>query len=97
MIKHSEGNHSKAVKIYSELSEKGSKLACYNLGNCYFYGIGVEKDLKKVMEMFGKCETVKDDDLRWMRLLSNDRHMKATSLDLHVCFSFLILSVFICG
>ncbi len=85
---HDEGKHSESVKIYSELSEKGCQLACYNLGNCYLFGVGAKKDLKKVVDMFGKCGTIKDDDLKWMRLLSNDRHMETTSLDLHVCFFF---------
>ncbi len=68
---HNEGNHSEAVRIYSELSEKGSKLACYNLGNCYLFGKGVEKDTDKFVEYWERGGHIHPNQLRLFRLLSN--------------------------
>ena len=82
LTKHDERNHSEAVKIYSELVEKGSQLACFNLGNCYLFGVGVRKDRKKGLELFGKCGGVKNDDLDWMRKLSNCMFVCNKNLDL---------------
>ena len=33
---HKAGDHAGAMEIYKEASEKGSQLAKFNLGNCYF-------------------------------------------------------------
>ena len=86
LTKHKEGNHPKAVKIYSGLVEGGCQFACFNLGNCYLFGVGVEKDIKKGLELFGKGRGIKNEDLGWMRKLSNDRYVCEKELNLSCLF-----------
>jgi TPR repeat protein len=42
----------KAVKWYTESSEKGNSVAMFNLGMCYKYGDGVDMDKTKGFELF---------------------------------------------
>jgi len=37
-------NIKKAIYWYNKAAENGDKVAHYNLGNCYRFGISVEKD-----------------------------------------------------
>ena len=79
-----EGKHSEAMTFYEKGGELGNKAAFLNMGNCYMFGKGVEQDKKKGIEMYGKCVQIDDDDeLRWMRELSNDRYVFGTELDLY--------------
>ena len=80
--KHKEGKHSEAIEIFKDLAGKGCKLAFLNLGNCFMFGMGVERDRKKGLEMYEKCGRVSDDDFLWMRGLSNDHYSFLAHLDL---------------
>ncbi len=91
LVRHNEGKHSEAIRIYSELSEKGCQLAYLNLGNCYLFGVGVEKDIDKGFEMYGRCGAINDDDLKWMRRLSNDRYMNVNTLNLGMSLPFIFV------
>lgn len=45
----------KAVEWYTKAAEQGHAAAQYNLGNCYYDGEGVEKDLQKAIEWYTKA------------------------------------------
>ena len=86
-----EGKHEEAMVLYKRAGELGNKAAFLNMGNCYMFGRGVERDKKKGIEMYGKCGGIKSEDLGWMRELSNDRYVCETVLDLGSLFSFSFL------
>ena len=94
LTKHNEGKHGEAVNIYCDLIDKGCKLAFYNLGNCYLFGVGVEKDGKKGLELFQKGSVIEGDDFVLMNELSNSDYMKKRTLDLGVSFYSITLNVF---
>ena len=48
-------NYSVAFSLYSLAAEKSFPKALYELGVCYYYGNGVEKDLTKAVEWFTKA------------------------------------------
>lgn len=79
-------SHAEAAAIYTAISKKGSQLALLNLGNCFMFGLGVRMDKKKGLDMFESCGSLVDDDLEWMRALSNDQRLGKTSLSLGVSF-----------
>ena len=84
----------------------GNKAAFLNMGNCYMFGKGVKEDWKKGIEMYGKCGKIDDDELGWIRGLSNERYVCGKELYLTCLFfyfmrkpSFLFISnvdVFLC-
>ena len=95
-MKDKEGKHSEAMKLYERGGELGNKAAFLNMGNCYMFGKGVysgfwlwakeKADKKKGIEMYEKCGKIGDDELGWIRRLSNDRYVYGEVLDLIVCF-----------
>ena len=86
VMKDKEGKHKEAMKLYKKAGELGNKAAFLNMGNCYMFGKGVEQDKKKGIEMYGKCGQIGDDELGWMRELSNDRFVCGKKLDLYGLF-----------
>ena len=86
LMKDKKGKHSEAMKLYEKGGELGNKAAFLNMGNCYMFGQGVSEDWKKGIEMYGKCGKIGDDELGWIRELSNDRYVCGKELDLVVCF-----------
>lgn len=48
------GEIEKAIPIMKQSAEKGNAEAQYNLGYCYHFGTGVEKDNKKAIEWYSK-------------------------------------------
>ena len=48
-------DHTLAVECYYKAVEKGSPQAYYNLARCYELGLGVERDLKRAAELYGKA------------------------------------------
>ena len=51
------------------------------------FGKGVDKDKMKAVEMYGKCGVINDDELVWMRKLSNDKFVCGEVLELDGLFS----------
>ena len=94
--KDKEGKHSEAMKFYTRSGELGNKAAFLNMGNCYMFGKGVSKDKKKGIEMYGKCGKIGDDELGWIRELSNDRYVCGKELDLYCLFLFIDNHTFSC-
>ena len=86
--KHERGEHRAAVELYKKAAEKGSQIACFNLGNCYRSGRGAGRNWQKAIEWWKKGGEIKAEDVEWMRELSNDRWMKATKLDLRGLLAF---------
>ena len=93
LMKDKEGKHSEAMKLYEKGGELGNKAAFLNMGNCYMFGKGVSQDKKRGIEMYGKCGKIGDDELGWIRDLSNDRFMCGTELNLNGLFSNCILHI----
>ena len=52
----------KAVEWYTKAAEQGNAVAQYNLGVCYNFGKGVEKDLQKAIEWYTKAAEQGDED-----------------------------------
>src|SRR5436309_3436372 len=50
----SDKNYNKAFKSYSKSARSGCALAQNNLGDCYYYGLGVRQDLSKAFEWYSK-------------------------------------------
>ena len=86
LMKDKEGKHSEAMRLYERGGELGNKAAFLNMGNCYMFGKGVEEDWEKGIEMWEKCGKINDDELGWMRELSNDRFVCETVLFLDSLF-----------
>jgi len=82
LMKDKEGKHSEAMKLYEKAGELGNKAAFLNMGNCYMFGKGISQDKKKAIEMYGKCGKICDDELEWIRELSNDKYVCGITLDL---------------
>ena len=56
------------LKMADEKSaNKGNVIAKYNLGNCYRFGKGVDKDEKRAFELFGQL--AEKDHLRGITML----------------------------
>ncbi len=47
--------YSEAVKYFDKAAEQGQKEAQYQLGNCYYYGIGINKDIYRATEWYRKA------------------------------------------
>ena len=47
--------YSEAVKYFDKAAEQGQKEAQYQLGNCYYYGIGINKDINRAKEWYRKA------------------------------------------
>ena len=78
LMKDKEGKHSEAMKMYEKAGKLGNKAAFLNMGNTYMFGAGsffraVKKNVKKGIEMYGRCGRIGDGELGWIRELSNDR------------------------
>ena len=86
---HERGEHEAAVELYKEAAEKGSQLACFNLGNCIMFRKGVERNWLKAIEWWKKGGEIKNEDVEWMRELSNDRWMEATKLSIFCLLTLL--------
>ncbi len=86
LMKNREGNHSEAMSVYERGGELGNKAEFLNMGNCYMFGKGVNEDLSKCIEMYEKCGKIGDDELGWIKALSNDRFVCATALNLSGLF-----------
>ncbi len=82
LMKDKEGNHEEAMELYEKAGKLGNKAAFLNMGNCYMFGKGVKEDKKKGIEMYEKCGRIGDDELGWIRKLSNDRYVCGTKLNL---------------
>ena len=88
LIKDKERKHSEAMRYYEKGGELGNKAALLNMGNCYFFGKGVEQDKEKGIEMYGMCGGIGDNELEWIRKLSNERFVCGVELDLSGLFLF---------
>ena len=44
--------YEKAVELYEIAASTNDVDACYNLGNCYYYGRGVDLDVSKAVELY---------------------------------------------
>ena len=40
------------IEMYERGRRRGSVICIFNLGNCYLYGVGVERDVKKAFELY---------------------------------------------
>ena len=84
--KDKEGKHEEAMELYEKAGELGNKAAFLNMGNCYMFGKGVKLDEKKGVEIYGRCGRINDDELGWIREVSNDRFVCWTQLNLSCLF-----------
>lgn len=53
---------SKAIQIFEKLAEEKYSFAFLSLGDCYRYGVGVDKNLKKAEECFKQAADCANDD-----------------------------------
>ena len=60
------------------------------------FGKGVKRDKKKGIKMYKKCGKIGDDELGWIRKLSNDRYVCGEELNLYSLFLLFIPVKFIC-
>ena len=49
-----EEKHTEAFKLFKQAADLGSSEACNELGECYFYGNGVDKDASKAFQWYMK-------------------------------------------
>ena len=56
------GRMAEALKYYKKAAELGSAKAMYNIGVCYYYGDGVEKDLKTAAAWYERAAEGGDGD-----------------------------------
>ena len=104
--KDEEGKHSEAMEFYTRSGKLGNKAAFLNMGNCYIFGKGVysgfwfwteeKPDWRKSIEMYEKCGKIGDDELGWMRELSNDRYVCGKKLSLNSLFLLIENHTFSC-
>ena len=69
--KHKTGDYAGAIDLYRRAIDEGSHVACYNLGNCYLFGVGVEKDTDKFVEYWERGGHIHPNQVRLFRYLSN--------------------------
>ena len=48
-------DENKAIECFNKASKKGFALSTYRLGRCYYYGIGVTKDVDKALKYLNKA------------------------------------------
>ena len=89
LMKDKDGKHEEAMRLYEKGGVLGNKAAFLNMGNCYMFGKGVKEDKKKGIEMYEKCGSIGDDELGWIRELSNDKFVCGTVLNLLCLFLFI--------
>ena len=82
LMKDKEGKHSEAMKLYEKGGKLGNKAAFLNMWNCYMFGKGVKMNRWEAFWTYEKCGKIDDDELRWIRKLSNDRYVCGEELDL---------------
>ena len=87
---HKCGEHNKAFDIYLERACGGSQIACFNLGNCFIFGVGVECDVMTGLSFWMNGGSIKDEDVELMRILSNFKYMGRNEIDLSGLFHFLL-------
>ncbi|MBQ4407311.1 MAG: SEL1-like repeat protein [Bacteroidales bacterium] len=50
------GNYAKALELYGEAAKQNFSFAKYNLGRCYYYGLGVAQDYCAAVNFFKESE-----------------------------------------
>jgi TPR repeat protein len=60
-------NEFKATPQLIEQANQGDDYSQYMLGNCYFYGRGVNKDLEKAFKLYGQASDQGVADAQYMR------------------------------
>ena len=103
LAKDNQGHYSEAMELYVKAGELGNKAGFLNMGNCYMFGRGmifwfgesITQNKKWGIEMYGECETIGDDELGWIRELSNDKFVCGKELDLSGLF-FILFNVITC-
>ncbi|MBR4389598.1 MAG: sel1 repeat family protein [Prevotella sp.] len=56
------GNHDEALPYFQRAADMGDMCALHNLGNCYFYSWGVERDDKKANELWRQSAAMGNPD-----------------------------------
>ncbi len=51
----------KSTRLYRLAANDGYIPAIHNLGNCYYYGVGVRKNYKKAAKLFLSCAEADSD------------------------------------
>lgn len=62
LVLKNKGCYDEAIQYFSKAVEKGHPLAIHNLGNCYFYAWGVERDTDKAIELWRKGAEMNNPD-----------------------------------
>ena len=81
------GDHEKAFKLYEECSECGDMISWFNLGNCYYYGIGTGRNKDKAIECWMKS-VIDDNGICYARKLVNPLRSYNSYFSLSCLFHF---------
>ena len=93
LLFHKSGKRSDAIREYERGVENGDQLSCFNLGNCYMFKMGVDRDESKALELYERGGLIDDKSIPWMKEMSNDRFVREDDNDLYrlfFLFSFLL-------
>ena len=71
MTKHKSGDYGGAMDLYRRAADEGSRIAYFNLGNYYLFGVGVERDVGQFIEYWKRGGHLNSNNAMILRLLSN--------------------------
>jgi len=80
--KHKEGKHGEAAEVFLSATLRGMRMGSLNYGNCLMFGVGVPKDQEIALEFWMNCGKIEENEIRWMRELSNSEYVCESVLDL---------------
>ena len=92
---HKSGDYDKAIELYRKAADEGSQLACYNLGNYYLFGVGVEKNTDKFVEWWERGGQIHPNQVKLFQLLSNISFFTDSSHEPTCLFIFNHFIIFI--
>ena len=97
--KHKRGKHEEASDIYMRCVLRGSRIGSLNYGNFLMFGAGVGEDKERGLEYWMNGGKIEENEMGWMRELSNSRYVSRSVLDLrgllfHFCFIIFTLVFF---
>ena len=81
-----EGKHKEAVDLYFREACEGSEIACFNLGNCFTLGVGVELDIITGLSLWMSVGHVGDVVVELLKTLSNFKYLGKSEIDLSGLF-----------
>ena len=85
-----ERHYKSAFELTERACDDGNQISLMNLGNCYFFGIGVDKDEERAYSYWERAGSISEHDVEPFSVLSNLQFTYKERRLLMCLFSFLL-------